>query len=58
MLDERQWVHVIACAARKDEETAKNYSPEFYKAYLSVVKDMEENEKKGIKCTYDVGYGC
>ena len=56
MLSERDWVGIVSCAARKDEEGAKASGEEFYKAYLNLVKEMEENKKNGNTGTYDVGY--
>lgn len=58
MLSEREWVSVVICASKRAEEEAKNDSPEFYEAYKNLVKQMEEDKKNGIKCTYDVGYDC
>jgi len=57
-LTEHDWVSITQLAARKDEKHAKQRGPEFYKEYLKLVKQMEENEKNGIECTYDVGYDC
>ena len=56
MLSEHDEVGVIQCAARRDEETAKRIGGEYYEAYLEYVKEMEENKKKGLKCTYDVPF--
>lgn len=56
MLNEHDEVGVIQCAARRDEETAKRIGGEFYEAYKEYVKEMEENKKNGLKCTYDVPY--
>ena len=54
MLSEHDMVGVIQCAARRDEETAKRIGGEFYKEYLDTVKQMEEDKKNGLKCTYSI----
>ena len=54
MLSEHDEVSLIQCAARRDEETAKNWGPEFYKEYKELVAQMEEDKKNGLKCTYSV----
>ncbi len=56
MLNEHEMVGVIQCAVRRDEETAKRIGEEFYTEYLATVREMEENNKNGLKCTYDVPY--
>ena len=55
-LNEHEWNLVVQCAAEKNEAFAKGHGPAFYKAYLETVKQMEDRERAGIKCTYDVGY--
>lgn len=54
MLSEHDWVYVVQCAADRDEEAARKFGDEFYRAYLNLVKQMEEDKKKGLKCIYDV----
>ena len=56
MLNEHEMNLLVGCAAERDEEHAKNFGEEGLKFYHNLVKQMEENEKNGIKCTYDVGY--
>ena len=56
MLNEHDEVLLIQCAADRDEESAKNFGPEGLKYYHELVKEMEENKKNGLKCTYDVPY--
>ena len=55
-LTEHDWNLVVQCAAKKNETFARSQGPVFYDAYRSTLKQMEENERKGIKCTYDVEY--
>ena len=57
-LTEHDWVSIIQFAARKDEKHAKERGDEFYREYVKLVKQMDENEKRGIECTYDAGYDC
>lgn len=54
MLSEHDEVILIQVAARRDEEAAKRNGPEFYKRYRMLVREMEENRKNGIRCTYCV----
>ncbi len=54
MLNEHDMVYLIQCAADRDEETAKKWSPEFYKEYKEMVAQMEEDKKNGLKCTYSI----
>ena len=54
MLSEHDMVSLIQCAADKDEEHAKNFGEEGLKFYHSMVKQMEEDKKNGIKCTYSI----
>lgn len=56
MLSEHDWGILIQCAVDRDEKAARRFGDEFYQAYLNLVKQMEEDKKKGIKCTYDVPY--
>lgn len=55
-MNEHEWNLVIQCAADRDEESAKRLGPEAHKAYLNLVKQMEEDKKNGITGTYDVPY--
>lgn len=43
MLSEHDWVYVVQCAADRDEEAARKFGDEFYRAYLNLVKQMEED---------------
>ncbi len=56
MLSEHDEVALIQCAVRRDEEEAKRIGGEYYEGYKELVAEMEENKKKGLKCTYDVPY--
>ena len=54
MLNEHDMVSLVQCAADRDEESAKNFGPEGVKFYNELVKQMEEDKKNGLKCTYSV----
>lgn len=56
MLNEHEMNLLVQCAAERDEKSAKNFGDEGYKFYKNLVKQMEEDKKNGVKCTYDVGY--
>lgn len=54
MLSERDMNLLVQCAADRDEKSAQNFGPEGVKFYENLVKQMEEDKKKGIKCTYAI----
>ena len=54
MLSEHEMALLVQCAADRDEESAKNFGPEGLKFYNDLVKQMEEDKRKGIKGTYAI----
>lgn len=54
MLSEHDMNLLVQCAADRDAESAKNFGPEGVKFYEDLVKQMEEDKKNGVKCTYSI----
>ncbi len=54
MLNEHEMNLLVGCAAERDEKSAKNFGEEGLKFYHELVKQMEEDKKSGLKCTYSI----
>ena len=54
MLSEHDMNLLVQCAAERDEESAQRFGPEGVRFYENLVKQMEEDKKNGIKCTYSI----